>query len=1295
MTPKLPPLPERRKARGRGWRSCALEPLLAAYVRHLDGVRQARADMATLRRAAGVPENGSLNADQWRTMQEYAARGFEAYLSEGKAPSRELTGVFARMKRWLLAIYRNMRSYLGGELSDDVRRVYDRLLAADAEAQGDAAVRAAFERERDFLDDAALTERERMELEDLRDRAGAEVTAKRDSALARERGKRYRAAFEDARKTLRKAPFWTFVREITRREAAPYEGGPRIGGISRDSLVEYLGEDMTNEIAKKMPRLVNAHGGSPLEALETEYNLADGDADALAHLIYDAIVAQDASVAKLAARHAEQTLAEQDRLFMPEDGLLAGEVYGKYLEAVEKAVSRLGRERQTQNAAEAAKRMERERLPESFYRNMARREAAGMTVSQLAPQRYVAALRRALAERSQAVRRGRFADAVRAIRRARMAFALMQETKKARAFADKAQKKARRAARVTSGAYPAAQTEAIRKLVFALGLPAPQQAWGAQMEGVPLEKLVQMSMDETSAIDLMPQFPDWLLTLQNPDPVARQRGISPDWKGLRIDEVEQVENLLDFLAHSGREQSRTDKNSLRARAQALADSAAASMAAMPTYYAPRRDSPADKIARGFSSIDSLEWQMRKADGLQNAPGRKGGAEGAMEREVYAPLRAATDRYYARLASTQKAMTPHLVRLLESSKVWEKKFGVVSLNIRDESGNVVPAPEAVRMAGDRGWTSEMVIGMALNMGNEGNRERLRSSYRDGNGNGGLTFDMVSLLLGDDAAATLFGLDSAALARITAGRERRDGILSAADWKAVQGVWDVLGSQWADTQAAHKKIYGFAPRGIEPGAFAVRVGGETVRLPGGRYPIKYDPRLDTEARAQEGKENILDRSEGIFGVMGRAQRTGRSIRLGVDALQKHLVDSARFIELAYDARLADKVINNPVFAAEYQRVYGVHDYDRIRSNLKSLVVDEVEPVSGLYTIAELARKHLVYYAQSSNLHTAIMRQTAIFPAMGDIGALNIARGLAQLTARGGALVRDVRAASPYMERRFRNIDQDLARTAMKFDPGRGVSIIRGGKVYAWNDVANVGMMPIALAELAVVTAIWSGAYNKRMRELGNKTGKIDAADQHHVEAVAYADKIVAQSTPDNDALSASAFGRDKSVARLFNAFSGATTRFARRTRYMYQGMRRGKVTPFEFGRTELCDKFLPAVAMTVMAGLFQGAFGDDGDDKRSGKLALSCSLGQVAMTVPVFGNPAADMFAAALSAGSGRRGEMAAVFATPAQRISSAATRSGSAARTGELDWESNGEKLLMSALDIAGHLSRIPVGPASD
>ena len=1277
----------------------AQESVLSAYVRHLDGLAQARRDIATLRRFAGVSEAGELTADQWRDVQEYAARGFEQYLYEGKAPSRELAGVFSRMMRWLKSLYASWRQYVGADLNEDVRRVFDRLLIADAEVQNNVSVRAAFEQERDFLDDAALTEQERLELEALRDRAEAEVTAKRDRAVARERGRRYREAFDEAKETLQNAPFWVFIGELTRKEKPLYEGAPRVGGINRDSLVEYLGEDMTVEIARKMPRLVNNQGGgSSLDVLEVEYNLADGDADALAHMIYDVIVVQDAGVNKLAARQAEQTLAEQDKLSMPEDGLLAGEEYGKYLEAVEKAMNRLGRERQAQNEQAAARRMERESLPERYYRNLARREVAEMSISQLSPNRYVAALRRALSERSRAVRRGAFVDAVRAMRRARMAFALMQETKKARELADRVEKKARKAARVKSGTYPAAQTEAIRKLVSALGFPAPLRAWDAEMENVELEKLVRASMDE-SVIDLMPLFPDWLLELKNPDPAAARRGEALDWRGLRMDEVEQAENLLDFLVHSGREQSRTDKDSLRARVQAVADSAAASMSDMRTMYMSRRDSLADKLAKGFSSIDSLEWECRKADGYQNVPGRKNSAEGVVEREIYMRLRAATDRYHARLASTQKAVTPHLVRLLESAQAWEKKYGKKTLNIRDEKGNVAPVPDAIRRAGDPGWTSEMVIGMALNLGNEGNRERLRSSYADTDGRGGLTFDMVSLILGDDAAATLYGLDAATMAQLTSGRRRRDGILSADDWRAIQGVWDVMGSQWADTQAAHKKLYGFAPRGIEPGAFTVRIGTETVQMPGGYYPIKYDPLLDVKARAQEGKEDILDRSEGIFGVpsarkgftMGRVKHTGRSLRLGVDALQKHLVDSARFIELGYDVRMADKVINNPVFASEYQRVYGVHDYDRIRPNLKSLVVDEVEPSSSLYKAAELARKHLVYYALSMNINTSLMQLTAVFPAVGDVGALNVARGIAQLTTRGMGLVRDVWKASPYMERRFRNIDQDLARKALKFQPGRGMSIIRGGKVYTWDDVANVGMMPIALSDLAITTAIWSGAYHKRMKELGSKTGKIDATDQNHAEAVAYADKVIAQSNPDNDALSRSAFGRDKGVARLFNSFSGATTKFAQRTRYMYQGMRRGRVSLFEFGRMELYDMFMPAVAMTVLQGLIQGAFGGgDDDDKRLAKLALSNTIGQLAMAVPVFGNPAADMLTAALGGGSGRRGELSSAINTPLQLAGTVLSRGGTMARKGEVD----GEKLLMSTLDIASYVSRIPVGPVT-
>lgn len=61
---------------------------------------------------------------------EKFARGFEAYLMEGKAPSKDLRRIFALFRSWLLDIYKGMRA-LNVDLSDEVREVFGRMIVVD------------------------------------------------------------------------------------------------------------------------------------------------------------------------------------------------------------------------------------------------------------------------------------------------------------------------------------------------------------------------------------------------------------------------------------------------------------------------------------------------------------------------------------------------------------------------------------------------------------------------------------------------------------------------------------------------------------------------------------------------------------------------------------------------------------------------------------------------------------------------------------------------------------------------------------------------------------------------------------------------------------------------------------------------------------------------------------------------------------------------------------------------------------------------------------------------------------
>ena len=96
-----------------------------------DGQKQIIKDADTMLAQLGVPGLDSwhsMTLEEKRSHHELAARQFEAYILEGKAPSLELQGAFQRFRAWLLRIYKAARN-LNAPLNDEVRQVFDRMLA--------------------------------------------------------------------------------------------------------------------------------------------------------------------------------------------------------------------------------------------------------------------------------------------------------------------------------------------------------------------------------------------------------------------------------------------------------------------------------------------------------------------------------------------------------------------------------------------------------------------------------------------------------------------------------------------------------------------------------------------------------------------------------------------------------------------------------------------------------------------------------------------------------------------------------------------------------------------------------------------------------------------------------------------------------------------------------------------------------------------------------------------------------------------------------------------------------------
>lgn len=102
--------------------------IMDRYAKQADAPQRLKDDVDIIKKYLKTKDGGTITNAQ----HEKFARSFERYLMEGTAPSKQLSGVFAKFKVWLTNIYQTVAK-LRAPITDDIRGVMDRMLATTPE----------------------------------------------------------------------------------------------------------------------------------------------------------------------------------------------------------------------------------------------------------------------------------------------------------------------------------------------------------------------------------------------------------------------------------------------------------------------------------------------------------------------------------------------------------------------------------------------------------------------------------------------------------------------------------------------------------------------------------------------------------------------------------------------------------------------------------------------------------------------------------------------------------------------------------------------------------------------------------------------------------------------------------------------------------------------------------------------------------------------------------------------------------------------------------------------------------
>lgn len=870
-----------------------------------------------------------------REQHEKFATSFEAYLREGQAPTLELGRLFGRFRRWLIGVYRDIKKELGVELTDDIRRVFDRMLATEDEIL-------AAERERTY---EPFTNVPGMSAEDV---------------------KRLEKMREDAHN---KAVMQIMQREL---EELQFE----------NQMKRIYAEEKETEAAEKEL------------AQQPEYQLAN-------------IVDSHFATSNYAKEHGKQTETLEDGTTkeftrLPGSKEIAHAFHNNQLNETDRALFSVIAENNGMTAPELA-----ERLVSTKDFNQALAEEVDRRMEKYKLKKDMASLRRAIAEAVSndeglavlALERDLFMNNAKA--------ASVQRSLESKAMAKKAahdwlhSKPAQKAAIYSP--YFTAQKRAAVKTAMALKNQDYEAAAqhkeeelfnaAAAQESIKISRQLHRILEyfkymQRKKMDLLKQqehfvqvasilerlgfgradydssnkvetLKEWsermkkrgLETVDIPDWLFDENAVL-DWRRLNIDQLQDVMSALRNIHHTANFEHRLFTMHRRVNIEELAIQLSQHLA--KNVPAKEREKNADNIepeenklknfAEGWlNSQVKFDTLLHKADGYHDF--------GLMHDVFLRPVKDAAD-----------GESVHLRRLTEAfQKLWHDHYSQAEIKqIFDEKKYY---PELGNEA-----TKQRLLAIALNMGNDFNKQRLFD-------NGIVGYKYVPNAFGK-------GQDNTWNEQMAQQLLRKN--LTAKDWDFVQGVWDLINEPWGAISEMHKRLTGFTPGKVEAVPFAIATtDGKMAQLRGGYYPIKYDWRTDKRAEKEKLEEDALYAgSPATFATTKqghtkrRVSKYSGQVSLELSLIDRHIAEVLHdlyFRPIVIDMR---RLLGNPILEDALKRNLGRGGYRSFKAQLDNIadggpyqggvkpINDAVEFLRRNTTISVLAAKTSIVIENLAN-------------------------------------------------------------------------------------------------------------------------------------------------------------------------------------------------------------------------------------------------------------------------------------------------------------------------------------------